>query len=159
MMSLRTPIAVRLPRGFALGRISMAQALSLSGPGRHRAIKGDVRQVLPSFRLHPREHIFATTLLLSHTRIWLWRTHQQRFAGDFALVDMSSPDPRCRRAWIVDLKLGATVKLGGGGAGNQLSRAAHAIAELVDIGVLGMQVRPRFATGDGRALLPVVTSC
>ena len=86
-MSVRSLITVRLPRAFALGRVSMAQAIG-------RASSGAVRGELYAFELHPRELIFARKILLGRTNIWLWRTNQKELAGDFALVDMSSPDPR-----------------------------------------------------------------
>ncbi len=144
-MSRRSLITVRLPRAFALGRFSMAQAICRAGCG-------DVRGEIRSFELHPRELRFAREILLDRTQFWLWRTNQKQLAGDFALVDMSSPDPRRRPVWVIDLKLGAEVRFGGGGAGNQLSKAEAAVATLAAMGVVSFQ-KPRLATGDGAALL------
>jgi len=143
-MSVRSLITVRLPRAFALGRLSMAQALG-------RATSGRVRADFRAFELHPREYRFAKQILLSRTQIWLWRTNQKELAGDFALVDMSSPDPRRRPVWVVDLKLGAEVRFGGGGAGNQLTKAAAAVDALAAAGVVRPR-KPTLATGDGGAL-------
>lgn len=148
-MLRRLPILVRLPLAYARGRQSMAQVLD-------RAIGGDVRAAVPAFRLHPREKRFARLILERHTRFWLYRTDQKQRSGDFALLDMSSPDPAGRRLWIVDLKLGADVKLGGGGAGNQLSNHPAAVALLQRRGLI-RDACPRLAVGDGSALLRVIT--
>jgi len=116
-----------------------------------RACSGRVRTELRAFQLHPRELSFAKKILFERTQIWLWRTHQTALAGDFALVDMSAARPDRRRVWVVDLKLGAPLRFGGGGAGNQLSRADAVVAALSAQGVVGER-RPTLVTGDGRAL-------
>jgi len=143
-MRTRSLIAVRLSRAFALGRISMAQSIGRAGGA-------GVRANLRAFELHPREHLFAKKILLERTQLWLWRTHQGALAGDFALVDMSSPDTSRRPVWVVDLKLGARVRVGGGGAGNQLSRASAVVSSLADQGVIAIR-SPTLMTGDGGAL-------
>lgn len=158
-MSRSTPIAVRLPMAFARGRLSMAQVLT-------SAVCGDVRPRsagslgvqhadLRAFELRRREVRFVRCLLDAHPRFWIWRTDQRQRAGDFALVDMSSPDPARRRLWIVDLKLGTEPKLGGGGAGNQLTNHGQAVAELASAGVV-VRVQPRLAVGDGLRLIDLV---
>ena len=141
-----TAITVRLSRSWALRRVTLAQVLAPVAPGQ-------VHLALAAFRLTPREDRFARTLILRRPQWWIWRTHQQRFAGDFVLVDMSCPVPAHRVAWVVDLKLGAPVRLGGGGCGNQLTRASQAVEGLVDRGIVGPTSTIHLATGSGPQLL------
>ena len=150
-MTPTAPIAVRLTRAFALGRSSMAQQVA-------RATVGRVRVPLGAYRLRPRELSFTRELLLSHTRLWLWRTHQQRRAGDFVILDMSSPWRARRRSWIVDLKLGAPLRLGGGGASIQLTNWRAVVRHLADQGVVCADLTPVLATGGASALLACVAS-
>ena len=150
-MSPAVPIAVRLPRAFAFGRVSMRQVLA-------PVVDGDLRAAVAAFRLSSRERGFARRLLRRRTQWWLWRTHQKRRAGDFALVDMSSPDPAIRTVWIVDLKLGRPVRWGGGGAGIQLVNASLAVDELARAGVIARGSEPVLAVGGGGALLEALGS-
>ncbi len=60
--------------------------------------------------------------------LWLYRTDQQRNAGDFVLIDVSSPPRRigplqvpCWDVFILDLKMNGRFQLGGSGAGFQLN--------------------------------------
>jgi hypothetical protein len=79
---------------------------------------------------------FAKELLRRRGNFWVYRTHQARFCGDFVLVDMSSPRPAGRRVFVLDLKLGGGLKVGGGGAGVQFRNAALAVAEIAQGGVI-----------------------
>jgi len=124
----------------------MAQVLS-------RAVRGEVRQRVAAFRLHPRELQFAQAVLTLHTRLWLWRTNQRAFSGDFLLVDMSSPNPQRRPVWVVDLKLYAPLRRGGGGASNQLVNHPLAVRALQRVGVVGPQTAPQLLTGGNEAVL------
>lgn len=99
------------------------------------------------------ERSFARALLDRSPQRWLYRCHQQQFCGDFVVVDLSPPEPSARVAWVVDLKRGAEVRVGGGGAGVQLLRAPEAVCELIALGVLGPDPRWAAVTGDARALL------
>ena len=63
--------------------------------------------------------------------------------------------PIWRRLWVVDLKLGADLKVGGGGAGIQLSGHADAVDALVEHGLVG-PVHPVLAVGDGGRLVDFV---
>lgn len=119
--------------------------------------RAEVRAV-GSFRLHPRERRFALTILEHHTNWWVFRTDQRRRAGDFCLVDMSAPDPEHRALWVVELKLGRPLRIGGGGAGNQLGNAALAQQALACSGVLGPTVSPRLAAGGAEAVLAALAS-
>lgn len=89
-------------------------------------------RLLGLFAFKNDERRFALRLLELHARFWLFRTHQARFAGDFVAVDMSERRVARRRAFCVDLKLGAKLSEGGGGAGNAfvgLPRVVGAIAQ------------------------------
>ena len=138
------PIAVRLTPAFARSRVSLADLLARIGP-QHRGQAS-------LWRLSSREWAFARAVLTDHTRLWLWRTDPQARAGDFVVVDMSSPDWARRPIWVIDLKCNAPIKFGGGGAGVSLTRASHAVTELADQGVVA-EVAPTLVTGDGRHLL------
>jgi len=101
------------------------------------------------WRLSSREKRFAVALLTRRTNLWLFRTDQKRRAGDFVVVDMSSPDPVRRRVWVVDLKCGAELKVGGGGAGMQLLNAPLAVEAVAGLS----SSPPVLAVGDGVVLL------
>ncbi|HHO54234.1 MAG TPA: hypothetical protein ENK18_26030 [Deltaproteobacteria bacterium] len=149
-MSPRLPIAVRLTPAFARGHVKLGHLLrSVGGP--------DVRGQTATWRLSSREWAFARALLLHHTRLWLWRTDPKARAGDFLVLDMSSPKRYNRRAWVIDLKCLAPLKLGGGGAGISLIHADRAVAYLVEAG-LAEPHTPRLATGDGAVLLALLTT-
>jgi hypothetical protein len=107
-----------------------------------------------AFAFKSDEGLFARQLLARRSQLWLFRSHQRRFCGDFVVVDMSSPVAARRRSWIVDLKLGAPLKLGGGGAGVQLKNADRAVAEIVrETGALEPPSRPERVTGSRREVL------
>jgi len=102
-----------------------------------------VRRILPAHR---------SLLDSEHPRFWLYRSNQAAACGDFVIVDLSAPDPRRRRVWIVALKLGAALRRGGGPAGWQLRCAAAAVDELVARRVVA---EPSFSlwSGDSAAVL------
>ncbi|TNE84247.1 MAG: hypothetical protein EP330_30030 [Deltaproteobacteria bacterium] len=136
---MSAPIAVRVLRARAL---------------RHRAVGHLFREIPASLRpfyaMTPRETRFVRALLADHPNLWLYRVHQQRFAGDFAVIDMSSPRWERRPLFVVDLKLGAPVRLGRGPAGVQLLRVPELVDTLRGLRVSGSE--PILATGDGQAL-------
>jgi hypothetical protein len=106
------------------------------------------------FALCNDELCFCRQLLFYKRNLWLYRCHQQRLCGDFVVIDMSSPDPQKRQVDVVDLKAGADLKEGGGGAGNQLSCAQAAVERLARrTGVLSARCEPRLLTGDRRLLI------
>jgi hypothetical protein len=90
---------------------------------------------------------FARALLERHPERWLYRANQRAFCGDFVVVDMSSARAPQRRAWVVELKLGAPLREGGGAVGVQLLHAAEALAAVGASGVVTV------LTGDARAVL------
>jgi hypothetical protein len=89
------------------------------------------------------------------SNLWLFRSNQRAFCGDFIVVDVSSPDPSRRPAFVVDLKRGARVRVGGGGAGVQLRGAASVVRELARTTGALAEDAPHVAlvTGDGELLL------
>jgi hypothetical protein len=86
--------------------------------------------------------------------MWAFRCEQRRFAGDFVVVDMSEPRPERRWVVVLDLKLGAPLVLGGGGAGVQLTQAQLAVEGVAARqGILSPSARYALATGDKAAIL------
>lgn len=135
---------LRIPCAFVRGNCSFQQVIA----------RAHLAPQAWRFEMSPGEVRFARALLARHTELWLYRTDQQAFAGDFLLVDMSAPDPAMRQLWALDLKLGAPVRVGGGGAGNQLVCVDDAIDALYSLGVAAPRAEspPVLVTGDGDML-------
>lgn len=145
-MSTRRLLTLRLPLQAVLRADGFVRRL--------RARRADPSpKLVMAFAFKNDELPFARRLLAAHSRIWLFRCNQHAFAGDFVAIDMSSRDVARRRAWCLDLKRGAPVKLGGGGAGNAFVRLPAAIREIAGLhGVLLPEHPVICATGDGEAL-------
>lgn len=79
------------------------------------------------YALKSDEKPFVRELLGRKRNLWAFRCDQRRFAGDFVVVDMSEPRPARRLVVVLDLKMGAPLVLGGGGAGVQLTHAQLAV--------------------------------
>jgi hypothetical protein len=110
--------------------------------------------LLTVFALTRPEKRFACRLLQQKRNIWLFRCNQQRFCGDFIAVDMSAERPRLRSAVVIELKVGAGLRFGGAGAGNQLQRAEAALTELAETeGVIAKDSPITLACGDGDKVL------
>lgn len=107
--------------------------------------------LLSAYALAPTERDFARELLERHPRFWVYRCHQRRFAGDFLLADMSARVERT--GYALDLKLGARLVRGGGGAGNAFVHLDAAIGQLVDEGVFPRSPTVHRMTGDGATLI------
>lgn len=107
--------------------------------------------LLPKFELSGPERIFARELLTKKRNLWLFRCHQQTSTGDFAVVDMSSSSSSHRRAYLVELKNGATLRLGGKGACGQMQNADRALDELRRQGIA--EEIHELLSGDGKAVL------
>jgi hypothetical protein len=141
MSRQRVPLVIHVPPAFARGRCSFDQVVA-------RALPAEVRHHTAwRFALSSDERRFARALLDRRPQLWLYRTDQQGRAGDFLAVDMSAPRPDRRRLWAIEVKLGAAVRFGGGGASNQLVGVARAAAALSDLGVV--QAAPVLVCGDG----------
>jgi hypothetical protein len=110
--------------------------------------------VLSAYAFCNDEAAFARELLRKRSQLWLFRSNQRRFCGDFVVVDMSSPVVERRPAWVVDLKLGAPLRVGGGGAGIQLRNSDRALAEIADVhGAIAPPLAAERVTGDRREVL------
>jgi len=147
-MGKQVPWFLRLPRAAVARRdviVRLAKTL-------HRTQRVDPEAVTHAFAFKCDELAFARTLLTRHPRYWLFRTHQQRRCGDFAVVDMSPPDPALRTVWVVELKRAEPVRAHRG-AGLQLAQADDLGAALAAaLGIVPMDTVVAQAVGDGRAL-------
>lgn len=140
---VRSPYLLRLPFWLA-ARFDLALLLS------HRAeLSGTIaRRWLEVFALSGPETAFARRLLVRKRNLWLFRCHQRRFCGDFAIVDMSGP-ARLRRAWFIELKQGAPLRFDVGGI--QLQQVREAAEELA--GIVEGPERVRTVMGGGATVL------
>lgn len=137
-------------------RESLTHAGALASAIRRRLTHGrpPSHALVTQFILCRDEQRFARAVLVRGTRYWLFRSNQRRFCGDFAIIDMSEPRPGRRPCWVVELKLGADLRVGGGGAGIQLRHAHRAIAHVAATsGVVPLDATPELVAGDRRAIL------
>jgi len=95
---------------------------------------------------------FARTLLERRPNLWLYRTSQRAFAGDFIVVDLSSPLRESRPVTVIELKRGEPVRLSLP-TSVQLRNAPAAVRELAGAGVVAESCALRAITGDGRGVL------
>jgi len=147
-MSLRLPLFLKLTRR-ALDRRDEFFASILRAV---RPASADTAFAVHAFAFKNDEQGFARALLARRTEIWLFRANQRAFCGDFLLVDMSSPATSRRYAFVLELKLGAPLRVGGGGV--QLRNAGRAVRDLSRMqGRLGDEPRFEVLTGDGAAIL------
>ena len=106
------------------------------------------------YALKSDEKPFVRELLGRKRNLWVFRCDQRRFAGDFVVVDMSEPRPARRQVVVLDLKMGAPLVLGGGGAGVQLVHAQLAVDGVAARGGLIPPGTPYvLATGDKDAMI------
>ncbi len=98
------------------------------------------------FALSGPELGFARVMLERRRNLWLYRTNQRRYCGDFVAIDMSAP--RHRRAYALELKAGEPVRTGVGG--RQFLGLPRALAELAAVIGDGVVLT---AQGDGDGLL------
>ena len=116
--------------------------------------RSELDQLTSAFAFCNDEELFAKELLHHKPNFWIFRTHQQRFCGDFIVIDMSSPDPELRSTWAIDLKTGADLKMGGGGAGIQFQNVASAIDEIARTqGIITQETPCTRLVGDRTLLL------
>jgi hypothetical protein len=88
------------------------------------------RELVMAFEFGSDERGFCVALVARKTNLWLFRTNQRRFCGDFVVVDMSCPVPESRSVHLIDLKRGRPLRLGGGGAGIAFRNARAAVEEV-----------------------------
>lgn len=119
-----------------------------------RTSRTDMARAVVAFELKNDEFDFARALLERKSHYRLFRSNQRSFCGDFVVVDVSSPEVSRRRAVVIDLKQGAPLKLGGGGAGVQLRNAGEALRELARLTAALAEGAPfEIATGDAAEVL------
>lgn len=147
-MSIRLPLFVKLTRR-ALDRRDDFIASIL------RAVRPSAAEAafaVHAFAFKNDEQGFARALLARRPEIWLFRANQRAFCGDFLLVDMSSPATSRPHVCVLELKLGAPLRVGGGGV--QLRNAGRAVRDLPRMqGRLGDEPPFEVLTGDGAAIL------
>jgi hypothetical protein len=150
-MSIRLPLALRVTRrALVRGDTFFATILDAVRPAPGLALFA-----FHAFAFKNDERAFARELLERRTELWLFRSNQRAFCGDFVAVDMSSPEPSHRRAFVLELKLGERLRVGRGGV--QLRNAADAVRDAGQAGVLGASAGFEVLTGDARHLLGYVT--
>jgi hypothetical protein len=101
------------------GELALARA---AGP--RRADLGAVRRALAC---NAPELRFARALLDRKANLWLLRTDQRAFGGDFVVIDVSPPRVTDRRALVLELKRGEQVRRVGA-TRHQVQNAAAVIA-------------------------------
>jgi hypothetical protein len=138
---MRVPSTLRLPF-WAAARFRIEQII-VSQLGCPWSFGWELREM---FALGGPELDFARELLLRRRNLWLYRTNQRHFCGDFVAIDMSAP--RDRRAYALELKLGAALRHDVGGV--QFAGLDDAIAELAPVIGAGAVTT---AQGDGDAIL------
>lgn len=148
-MSFRLPLAIRLTRR-ALARHDRFCALVHELT---RASRADAALAFHAFAFKADEHAFARALLARKTQLWLFRTNQRAFCGDFLAIDMSSPRPDRRRAFVLELKYGMPLRIDAGAVGVQLRNASLALRDLARDGVRGDGVTWSTVVGDARAII------
>lgn len=111
-----------------------------------------VAETMHAFEMTEDELSFARGLLLAKSQFWLFRTHQRGFAGDFVVVNLSSPDPSRRPVYAVELKLGARVRVHEG-TPLQLRNACTVVTHIAKTGVIAESCEPEMLTGDARAVI------
>jgi hypothetical protein len=147
-MSIRLPLAVRVTcRTLVPSDAFEASVLLAVRPTR----------VSPAFAVHAfafksDERSFARELLARRTELWLYRSNQRAFCGDFLAVDMSSPLPSRRRAFVIELKLAGALRVGSGGV--QMKNAPLAVRHLGSVlGPLGVTPPFETVTGDAASVI------
>lgn len=142
-MSSRLPYCIRLTRDTLARQDALRATLRRVAD----AARADPAVTHHAYAFKADEARFARELLARRPERWLYRANQRAFCGDFVVVDMSARRTAPRRVWIVELKLGAPLREGGGPVGVQLLHAPEALA------ALGLPGDCTVLTGDARAVL------
>jgi hypothetical protein len=149
---LRLPLAVRVTRRTLVqSDYFIASILRAVRPAR-----AATAFAFHTFAFKNDERGFARELLARRTELWLFRSNQRAFCGDFVAIDMSSPVPGRRRAFVLELKLGARLRVGSGGV--QLRNAESAVRDLGRGGVLGDEAGFDVVTGDAERILAFLSA-
>jgi hypothetical protein len=110
-----------------------------------------------AFAFKADELAFARMLLDVQSRLWLYRTNQRAFAGDFIAVDVSSPVVTRRRAYAIELKRGVRAKVRDEAA-LQTRNAARVLADIAASGVVDAHRDLTIVTGDASAVIAVLST-
>ncbi|WP_438016836.1 hypothetical protein WMF18_39570 [Sorangium sp. So ce315] len=149
-MAPRLPLAIKLTRRAVARRDLFCELV-------HKAVRpsqADADFAFHAFAFKADEDRFARGLMDRRTELWLFRSNQRAYCGDFLAVDMSSPWPARRRSYVIELKRGMPVRVGGGAVGLQLRNAASAVQGLAQQGdVLGDEAAYVTVSGDGTAIV------
>jgi hypothetical protein len=149
-------VAFRIPSFLRLHRRALSREDGIAALVVHalRPRGAQLARAVGAFAFKNDEQGFARELLARKTELWLFRSNQQAFCGDFVVVDVSSPSPARRRAFVLDLKRGGRLKEGGGGAGVQLVNAACVVRDVaLATGALEAEAPFDLLTGDSGLLL------
>jgi hypothetical protein len=143
-MSTTDPLTLRLPswlcESFDLARVIANE---------HRRIAGVCR--FDRFDMRSHERAFVKTVLARRSNLWLFRTNQRRSCGDFIAIDMSPSRRADRRAYVMELKMGERLVIGG--ARLQCAQYRSAVDELVAREVLEASSPVELLYGDGAVVL------
>ena len=146
-MTTTDPFTLRLPT-WLCESFDLARAIS----NEHRSV-GRTTGVcrFDHFAMRSHERAFVKEVLARRSNVWLFRTNQRRSCGDFIAVDMSSSRRAARRAFVMELKMGGRLVIGG--AHLQVAHYAHAVDELVAREVLAATSPVALLHGDGAEVL------
>jgi hypothetical protein len=134
LASLARRLLLRLPRAALARRDAIT-----------RLAQNEIERSLFAFRCD--ELAFARALLERRPNYWLYRTSQRAFAGDFAAVDVSSPQRNRRRVLALELKRGQRVR------SIAIANAQAVVRALAEAGVVDESAPVETIAGDSRAVL------
>jgi hypothetical protein len=146
-MSTTDPFTLRLP-SWLCSSFDLARAIA----NEHRSL-GRTTGVcrFDQFDMRSHERTFVKTVLGRRSNLWLFRTNQRRSCGDFIAIDMSSSRRADRRAYVMELKMGERVVIGG--ARLQCAQYRSAVDELVAREIVDDRSPVELIYGDGDAVL------
>jgi hypothetical protein len=113
----------------------------------------EIARIIHSYAFKHDERDFAAQLLAQRTQLWLFRSHQAAFCGDFMIVDLSVPRPDKRPVWVVELKSSRPLLVREGAVGVQLQRAHEGLAELEKAGLVAKDCAWNTLLGSREAVL------
>ncbi|WP_437961153.1 hypothetical protein WME76_16995 [Sorangium sp. So ce119] len=144
-MAPRLPLSIKLTRRAVARRDRLCEFVQKAV----RPCQADA-----AFAFKTNEDDFARGLMDRRTELWLFRSNQRAYCGDFLAVDMSSPWPARRPSDVIELKRGMPVRIGGGAVGLQLRNAASAVQGLAQRkDLLGAEAAYVAVSGDGAEIV------
>ena len=146
-MTTTDPLTLRLP-SWLCDSFDLARVIANEHRSRGRKV-GPCR--FDRFEMRSHERAFVKTVLSRRSHLWLFRTNQRRSCGDFIAIDMSSPRRAARCAYVMELKMGRRLVVGGGRL--QCAQYAAAVDELAARGILEERPHVELLYGDGAVVL------